>query len=88
MGSTAHPDDVTFSTFVLGLASTALIHLGEARNPETGSETVDLVLARQTLGLLGMLHEKTTGNLTADEERLLAQLLTDLRVRFVKKSGP
>lgn len=78
---------VSFSTFVLGLASSALIHLGEAPNPETGSATVNLVLARQSLDLLDLLRQKTKGNLTVEEEQLFASLLTDLRLRFLQKQG-
>lgn len=79
--------EISFSTFVLGLASTVLIHLGEAPDPETGTPTLNLVLARQTIGLLDVVREKTKGNLTVEEEQLFASLLTDLRLRFVRKSG-
>lgn len=78
-------DAVTFSTFVLGLASSALIHLGEAPNPETGQAAINLVLARQSLDLLDLLRQKTKGNLTLEEEQLFTTLLTDLRLRFVQK---
>jgi hypothetical protein len=81
------PEAMSFSTFVLGLASSALIHLGEAPNPETGRASVNLVLARQSLDLLDLLRQKTRGNLTAEEEQLFASLLTDLRLRFVEKQG-
>ena len=77
---------ISFSTFVLGLASTALIHLGEAPNPDTGSHGQELLMAKQTLSLLDMLREKTKGNLTADEEKLFQSLLTDLRLKFVAAS--
>ena len=78
-------DQLSFSTFVLGLASSALIHLGEAPNPDTGGATINLVLARQSLDLLDLLRHKTKGNLTIEEEQLFASLLTDLRLRFVQK---
>ncbi|MDX2015217.1 MAG: DUF1844 domain-containing protein [Myxococcaceae bacterium] len=84
-GEGAEP--VSFSTFVLGLASTVLIHLGEAPNPETGGPAVNLVLARQTLDLIELLRQKTKGNLTVEEEQLFASLLTDLRLRYVQKQG-
>jgi hypothetical protein len=74
---------IDFSTFLVGLASSALIHLGQAPHPETGSQGTDLALARETLDLLSMLREKTRGNLSADEERLFDGLLTDLRLRYV-----
>jgi hypothetical protein len=72
--------EMSFSTFLLG-------HLGEAPHPETGAAAVNLVLARQTVGLLSMLFLKTKGNLTSDEEQLFSSVLTDLRLRFVQKSG-
>jgi hypothetical protein len=74
---------IDFSTFLIGLASSALIHLGQAPNPETGKQGEDLVLARQTLDLLTVLREKTRGNLSPDEERLFDGLLADLRMRYV-----
>jgi hypothetical protein len=75
---------ISFSTFILGLASTALIHLGEAPNPETGRVERELTLARQSLDLLSMLHEKTRGNLSEEEARLFTNILTDLRLRYVE----
>ena len=84
-GRQAAPEaPITFSTFLIGLASSALIHLGEAPNPETGRAERDLILARQSLDLLGMLHDKTRGNLTAEEQQLFDNLLADLRLRFVE----
>lgn len=85
---TMRADDgqLSFSAFVLGLASSALIHLGAQENPETGGVTVDLVLARQSIDVLAMLREKTRGNLSADEEHLFNSVLADLRLRFVEKS--
>jgi hypothetical protein len=78
-------ETVSFSTFVLGLASSALIHLGEAPNPDTGGAAINLVLARQSLDLLELLRQKTAGNLTIEEEQLFKTLLTDLRLRYVQK---
>jgi hypothetical protein len=77
---------VDFATFVLSLSHSALMHLGEAPNPETGSVEQSLPLARQTIDLIAMLEEKTRGNLTGDEERLIGQILFDLRMRFVELS--
>ncbi len=74
-----------FSTFVLGLIGTAYVHLGDAPNLEGESER-NLLMARQDIDLLGVLQEKTKGNLTGDEERLMEQALTDLRMRFVEVS--
>ena len=75
---------VTFHSFILGIAASALIHLGQKPHPDTGAVQLDLPAARETLDLLGLLHEKTRGNLTSDEERLLTSLLADLRLKFVQ----
>jgi hypothetical protein len=80
----APPIDVDFTTFVLSLSHSALMHLGEAPNPDTGGLDKNLALARQTIDLIAMLEEKTKGNLTGDEERLLGQILFDLRMRYVE----
>jgi Domain of unknown function (DUF1844) len=77
---------VEFTTFVLSLSHSALMHLGEAPDPETGGMGKNLPLARQTIDLIGMIEEKTRGNLTGEEERLIAQILFDLRMRYVEKS--
>jgi hypothetical protein len=79
---------VDFSTFVLSLSHSALMDLGQAPHPETGSVEKTLPLARQTIDLLSMLEEKTKGNLSGDEERLLTQILFDLRMRYVELSKP
>ncbi len=77
---------IDFATFVLSLSHSALMHLGEAPNPETGKVEKSPGLARQTIDLIAMLEEKTKGNLTGDEERLLEQALCDLRMRWVEVS--
>ena len=77
---------IDFTAFLLGLASTALIHLGAAPDPETGVSRVALDEARQDLDLLGLLRDKTRNNLTPEEEKLFGNLLTDLRLRFVEAS--
>lgn len=78
---------VSFATFVFSLSSSALVHLGEIPEPETKVSRVDLPLAKQIIDTLGMLQEKTKGNLDVDEERLLKNLLYDLRLRYVQKSA-
>jgi hypothetical protein len=75
---------IDFATFVLSLSHSALMHLGEAPHPETGATQKNLALARQTIDLIGMLEEKTKGNLSGDEERLIGQILFDLRMRYVE----
>jgi hypothetical protein len=78
---------IDFATFVLSLSHSALTHLGEAPHPEDNATRVSLPLAKQTIDLLGLLEEKTKGNLTGEEERLITQILFDLRLRYVEKSG-
>lgn len=76
-----------FSTFVMGIIGSAFVHLGDAPNPESaGALDRNLLLARQDIDLLGLLAEKTKGNLTGEEERLLEQALCDLRMRWVEVS--
>jgi hypothetical protein len=77
---------IDFSTFVLSLSHSALVHLGDAPAPDGQPEDRDLSLARQTIDLLAILQEKTRNNLTGEEERLLDQALYDLRIRFVEVS--
>lgn len=72
-----------FSTFILSLIGTAYVHLGDAPDPD-GQAGRDLALARQDIDLLGLLQEKTKGNLSGEEERLLEQALYDLRLRYVE----
>jgi len=81
----SNPPEVNFSTFVFSLSSSALAHLGEIPDPMTGQKKGDLALAKQTIDILGMLEEKTKGNLTSEEDSLLKSVLYDLRLRFVKK---
>ena len=77
---------IDFVTFVLSLASSAFVHMGDAPHPDSGSPAENLSLAKQTIDILGMLEQKTKGNLTADEEKFLENLLADLRIRYVEKS--
>ena len=85
--SASVPDDlpaVDFTTFVLSLSHSARLHLGDAPDPVTGKSDVDLPMARHSIDLLGLIQEKTHGNLTGAEEQVLTQSLYDLRLRFVE----
>lgn len=77
---------IDFATFVLSLSHSALLHLGEAPHPETNKVEQNLPLAKQDIDILAMLEDKTKGNLNGDEERLLAQVLFDLRMRYVERA--
>jgi hypothetical protein len=78
-----HPPEIDFSSFVFSLGTSALLHLGEVPDPTTQKRERNLPLAKQTIDILGMLKEKTKGNLSSDEEKLIENLLTDLRWRYV-----
>ena len=77
--------EVTFSTFVLSLASSALVQLGEVPDPETGHVVFDLRMAKHSIDILTMLQKKTRECLDSDEARLLEGLLYELRVKYVMK---
>ena len=76
--------EITFSSFVYSLSTSVLIHLGEIPEPITQKTTKNLSLAKQTIDILVILQEKTTRNLTQEEENLLSSLLYDLRMRYVR----
>ncbi|OGQ04978.1 MAG: hypothetical protein A2W61_01435 [Deltaproteobacteria bacterium RIFCSPLOWO2_01_44_7] len=75
---------VDFTTFILSLASSVQVHLGLIANPATGKPEKNLELAKQTIDLLGLMEEKTKGNLTSDEGQILQHILHDLRIQFVE----
>jgi hypothetical protein len=79
--------EITFSTFVYSLSTSVLVHLGEIPEPITEKMDKNLPLAKQTIDILGILQEKTKGNLTHEEENLLDSFLYDLRMRYVKAMG-
>lgn len=77
--------EITFSSFIISMASSVFMHLGDIPNPETGKTEKNLPLAKQTIDLLGLLRQKTQNNLTVEEEHLFDSLLYDLRLRYVKE---
>jgi hypothetical protein len=77
--------EIDFSTFVLSLSSSALLHLGLIENPHTKRIDRNLELAKQTIDILGMIKDKTRGNLSHDEDNLIENLLTDLRLKYVNE---
>ena len=77
-------NDISFDQFLLSLATAAMMHLGLVEHPEDDEKKVDLVQAKQTIDILGMLRDKTKGNLTAGEQQLLDTVLADLRMRYVQ----
>jgi hypothetical protein len=63
-----------------------MFHLGEIPHPVSGERKKDLPLAKHTIDTLAMLKEKTAGNLTEEEQRLLDGMLYDLRMAFIRAS--
>ena len=79
---------LTFTGFVLSLASTAAIHFGDLPDPESGQPAeVNLGGAAQMIEILALLEQKTRGNLTAEEREVLSQVLYELRMRYVEAAG-
>ena len=80
--------ELTFTAFVLSLASTAAIHFGDLPDPVSGAPSEpNLEGASQMIEILSLLDQKTRGNLTAEERQVLDQVLYELRLRFVEAKG-
>jgi hypothetical protein len=79
--------EVDFNSFIFSLSTSALIQLGEIEDPFTQKSAKNLPLAKQTIDLIGMIKEKTKGNLTPQEERVIENILYDLRMRYIKAAG-
>jgi hypothetical protein len=75
---------VDFSTFVVSLASNAMMHLGEAVASGSEAGQLNLPLAKQTIDIIGMLQDKTAGNLTEEEEKLLKGVLYQVRMAYTE----
>jgi hypothetical protein len=80
------PPQPTFTQFVSGLTAQALMALGEAENPITKNQEIDLPQAKYLIDVIALIKDKTQGNLSEQEQEALNQILTDLRLRFVKAS--
>ena len=79
---------LSFTAFVLSLASTAAIHFGDLPDPISGERAdPNLDGATQMIEILALLEQKTRGNLTAEEREVLGQVLYELRMRFVEATG-
>ena len=79
--------EATFSTFIISLASSALVQLGEVPNPETGATAADPCMARHSIDILEMLRQKTLNNLERQESQLLDSILYELRMKYVIRCG-
>lgn len=78
------PFAMSFSTFIISLSTQALAHLGEIPHPIDNQVAVDLVAAKQMIDILGILKDKTRGNLDASESALVDNMLYDLRIKYVE----
>jgi hypothetical protein len=78
---------IDFSTFIMSLNASALVHLGIIDDPVSGKKTKNLPLGKQTVDMLKMLQEKTRGNLTEEEDKLLQGILYDLKIAYVRQKG-
>lgn len=77
------PLEATFSTLVLSVASSAAMSLGMAPDPQSGTTSVDKKMAQFNIDLLEVLKTKTENNRTEEEDKLISQLISDLKMKFV-----
>jgi len=76
-----------FSFLIMSYQTSALMQLGQVKDPNTQKVEKDLDKAKLSIDILGMLQEKTKNNLTKDESELLENILRELRLVFVKESS-
>jgi hypothetical protein len=78
---------ITFISFIMSLATSALIYLGETLDPSGQEEKTDLAAAQQIIDIIDILKKKTEGNRTEEESKLIEELLYKLRMIYLKKSN-
>jgi len=78
--------EISFATFVVGLSTQALVHLGELPDPHTNQPAADLPAAQQLIDIIAMLENKTRGNLDHDEQAMLEAILFELRMKYVERA--
>jgi hypothetical protein len=76
--------EVNFNSLIFSLSSSALLHIGEIADPQTGEKEKDLPMAKHSIDIIAMLKEKTKGNLDNEEQKFIDTILSDLRLRYVK----
>jgi hypothetical protein len=81
-------DPASFVNFLMSIASNAAAALGMMEHPVTGERGMDLQLGKHWIDVLAMLEQKTRGNLSQQEKRIMEGLLADLRMQFVSLSQP
>jgi hypothetical protein len=76
-------DPASFASFMMSIASNTASSLGMMEHPVSGKREVDLELGKHWIDVLGMLQQKTRGNLLPQEQQILEGLLADLRMQYV-----
>jgi hypothetical protein len=76
---------ISFSSFVLSLSTSIMVHLGLAPNPMSNQLEEDVAMAEQEINILEMFKEKTVGNLDEEEKKLIDDVLFHLRMKYVEK---
>ena len=79
--------EASFMTLVAGLSTQVLMNLGEFPHPVSGKKEKDLDHAKYTIDLLGVIKEKTHGNLSAEEQEAIDITLYELRMKYVVVAG-
>ncbi|HOJ70904.1 MAG TPA: DUF1844 domain-containing protein [Syntrophorhabdaceae bacterium] len=77
-------ETLNFSTFILSLSTSVLVNLGELPDPISNEKKVDLTMAKHSIDVIEMLKEKTKGNLTEEEDRLISNILYELMIKYVE----
>lgn len=80
-------NQVSFETFILSLGTASFVALGEIDSPVTKKKEKDLQAARQNIDILEVLLEKTKGNLSDREDKLLNDILYEARLKYVNHTG-
>ena len=83
---TTSTPQLDFGTLVFSFATSALINLGVAPDPQTKKTTKNIPVAKQNIEILEILQKKTKGNLSPEENQLMENLLAQVRLRFVEAS--
>jgi hypothetical protein len=78
---------IDFPSYLLSYYTQGLVLLGEVPNPYTNKKEEDLESARNIIDILTMLEQKTKGNLSSDEDKLLESVLYELRIKFMAKTN-
>jgi hypothetical protein len=82
---TEDQSSISFAGFIISLVSTTAIHFGDLADPNTGQPgEPNLVAAKQMIDLIALLQEKTKGNLSPEESKLVDDVLYELRLRYVQ----